>query len=215
MSEDEATAILMSNLDGEPLADPRPVRFRTGKRSKAWNKNCVSIGLSCGFIEPLESTSIHLIQMGIAHLLTYFPSAGFEAADIHQFNRVMDDEYTWARDFVILHYKATERDDTPFWNYCRSMEVPQLLQQRIDLFRSNGRVFREGMELFTKNNWLQVMHGQRIRPQSYNPLVDLISEQEIAGYLDEVTGVIGHCAEAMPLHSAYIAATCAAEQGKM
>jgi len=211
MSEDEATAILMSNLDGEPLAEPRTVRFRTGKRKQAWNKNCVSIGLSCGFIEPLESTSIHLIQMGIAHLLTYFPAAGFEAADIRQFNRVMDDEYTWARDFVILHYKATERDDSPFWNYCRTMEVPELLQHKMDLFRTNGRVFREGMELFTKNNWLQVMHGQRVRPQSYNPLVDLISEQEINGYLEEVSGVIKNCAEAMPLHGAYIAATCAAK----
>jgi len=215
MSEDEASSILMSNLDGEPLADPRTVRFRTGKRKQAWNKNVVAIGLSCGFIEPLESTSIHLIQMGIAHLLEYFPAAGFEAADIRQYNRVMSDEYTWARDFVILHYKATERNDSPFWDYCRQMEVPELLQHKMDLFRSNGRVFREGTELFTKNNWLQVMHGQRIRPQSYNPLVDLISEQEIAGYLEEVTTVIRNCAEHMPLHSAYIAAHCAAKPAKM
>jgi len=212
MSEDEATSILMSNLDGEPLAEPRTVRFRTGKRKQAWNKNVVSIGLSCGFIEPLESTSIHLIQMGIAHLLEYFPAAGFQEADIHQYNRIMANEYQWARDFVILHYKATERDDTPFWNYCRTMEVPELLQHKIDLFRSNGRTFREGMELFTKNNWVQVLHGQRVRPQSYNPLVDLIGEQEIKGYLDEVSTVIRNCADHMPLHADFIAANCAAKK---
>ncbi len=122
MSADEATAILVQNLDGAPLAEPRPVKFQTGKRKKAWNKNCVSIGLSGGFIEPLESTTIHLIQEGIAHLLNHFPSAGFEQADINQYNRLMNDEYVWARDFVILHFKATERTDSPFWNYCRTMK---------------------------------------------------------------------------------------------
>ncbi|MRW92300.1 tryptophan halogenase [Duganella sp. FT80W] len=212
MSADEATAILMNNLDGEALAEPRTVRFRTGKRTKAWNKNCVSIGLSCGFIEPLESTSIHLIQTAIAHLITHFPSAGFEAADIREFNRLMDDEYIWARDFVILHYKATERTDSRFWNYCRQMEVPARLQHKIDLFLTNGRVFREGMELFTKNNWIQVMHGQRMRPKSYHPLVDLTSEEEIKGFLDEVETVVANCANAMPTHAEFIAATCAAKR---
>ena len=215
MSADEATSILMHNLDGEALAEPRTVKFRTGKRSKAWNKNCVSIGLSCGFIEPLESTSIHLIQMAIAHLISYFPSARFDQADIDEFNRLMDDEYTWARDFVILHYKATERNDSRFWNYCRQMEIPARLQHKIDVFLANGRTYREGMELFTKNNWIQVMHGQRLRPKSYHPLVDLISEEEINGYLNEVEGVIKNCVHAMPTHSAYIAASCAASQGKM
>ncbi len=210
MSEDEATAILMSNLDGDALAEPRTVRFKTGKRSKAWNKNCVSIGLSGGFIEPLESTSIHLIQQGIVHLLSHFPSAGFDLADIEHYNEVMKDEYEWARDFVILHYKATERSDTPFWTYCRDMGVPDSLQRKMDLFRSNGRIFREGNELFAKPSWLQVMHGQRLRPQSYNPLVDLISEPEIQVYLDDVEGLISKCVGAMQTHSDFIAAYCAA-----
>ena len=215
MSEDEATAILLQNLDGEPLAEPRPVRFKTGKRKQAWNKNCISIGLSGGFIEPLESTSIHLIQEGIAHLLSHFPSAGFEQADINQYNRMMNDEYVWARDFVILHYKAMERTDSPFWKYCREMEIPELLQHKIDLFRSNGRVFREGNELFAKPSWVQVMWGQRIRPQSYNPLVDLIGEEEIQGYLDEVEGVIKECVKVMPTLSAYVQANCAADKMPM
>ncbi|MBU6258126.1 MAG: tryptophan 7-halogenase [Burkholderiales bacterium] len=210
MSEDEATAVLLGNLDGAPLAEPRTIRFTTGKRKLAWNKNVVCIGLSSGFIEPLESTSIHLVQMGIAHLLTLFPAAGFDAADRDQFNRLMNQEYDWVRDFVILHYKATERDDSPFWNYCREMEVPRSLQERIDLFRSHGRVFREGTELFMKVSWLQVMHGQRIRPASYHPLVDLRTEAEIAGYLDEVAGVIDACVDVMPSHSRYIAEHCSA-----
>ncbi|MBL8307504.1 MAG: tryptophan 7-halogenase [Rubrivivax sp.] len=210
MSEDEATAVLLSNLDGAPLADPRPVRFLPGKRKKAWNKNVVSIGLASGFIEPLESTSIHLVQMGIAHLLTLFPSAGFDDADRDQYNRMLSQEYDWVRDFIILHYKATERTDSPFWNYCRTMDVPQTLTERMALFRSHGRVHREGNELFTKLSWLQVMHGQRVRPAAYHPLVDLRTEDEIAQYLDEVSGVIGACVDVMPSHARFVAEHCAA-----
>ena len=210
ISDDEATAVLLSNLDGPPLADPRPIRFLTGKRSKTWNKNVVSIGLASGFVEPLESTSIHLVQMGIAHLLTFFPASGFEATDRDEYNRVMSQEFEWVRDFIILHYKSTERSDTPFWNYCRTMEIPASLQRRIDLFRTHGRVYREGNELFTKVSWLQVMHGQRIRPASYHPLTDLLSEEEIAAYLEEVEGVIQACTEVMPSHAQFIADNCAA-----
>jgi tryptophan halogenase len=210
ISEDEATAVLLGNLDGEPLAAPRTLRFVTGKRKKAWNKNVVSLGLASGFIEPLESTSIHLVQMGIAHLLTFFPSAGFDQIDIDEYNRVMSQEYDWVRDFIILHYKATERTDTPFWNYCRTMEVPETLQRRMDLFRSHGRVLREGNELFTKVSWLQVMHGQRIRPQAHHPLASELPENEIQTYLDEVEGVIAACVDYMPSHAKFIAEHCAA-----
>jgi tryptophan 7-halogenase len=210
MSQDEATAILLGNLDGEPLADPRPIQFLTGRRNKTWNKNVVAIGLASGFLEPLESTSIHLIQMGIAHLLTYFPSGGFADADRDQYNRMMTSEYNWVRDFIILHYKATERTDSAFWNYCREMPVPDSLTHRMNLFRTSGRIFQEGEELFRLVSWLQVMHGQRIRPQSYHPLTDLLSEGEIQNYLDEVEGVIKACVEVMPSHGAYIAQHCAA-----
>lgn len=210
LSEDEATATLMGNLDGAPLAEPRTVRFVTGKRKKAWSKNCIAIGLSSGFVEPLESTSIHLIQMGIAHLLTFFPSAGFDSADVDKYNQVMNQEYDWVRDFIILHYKATERTDAPFWNYCRTMEIPQTLQERIDLYAANGRVVREGNELFTKVSWLQVMHGQRIRPQSYHPLADLLDEGEIQTYLAQIEDVIQACVDVMPTHADFIARHCAA-----
>jgi tryptophan halogenase len=210
ISDDEAASILLANLDGEPLASPRPIKFQTGKRKRAWVKNVVAIGLSSGFLEPLESTSIHLIQMGIAHLITYFPSAGFEEADTRQFNRIMDLEYEWVRDFIILHYKATERTDTPFWNHVRTMGIPESLQHKMDVYRANGRVYRNADELFSTVSWLQVMHGQRLRPRSYHPLVDLIGEQEIQGYLEEVSGVIKACVRAMPSHALYIADHCAA-----
>ena len=210
MSEDEATSVLLGNLDGAPLAEPRTVKFVTGKRKKAWNKNCISIGLASGFVEPLESTSIHLIQMGIAHLLTYFPAAGYEQADVDAYNRIMNQEYDWVRDFIILHYKVTQRNDSAFWNYCRDMEVPDTLKHRMDLYQSNGRVYREGNELFTKVSWLQVMHGQRLRPNSYHPLTDLLSEAEIQTYLEEVESVIDACVDVMPTHAEFIAKHCAA-----
>jgi tryptophan halogenase len=210
ISDDEATAVLMSNLDGEPLAEPRPIRFVTGKRKLAWNKNVVSIGLASGFVEPLESTSIHLVQMGISHLLTYFPAAGFAYADRDQYNHLMSQEFEWVRDFIILHYKATERNDTPFWNYCREMEIPENLRHRMALFRSHGRVFRDGNELFQKLSWIQVMLGQRVQPQSYHPLVDLISEKEINKYLKDVEGLIASCVRSMPPHATFIADNCAA-----
>ena len=215
MSEDEATGMLLGNLDGAPLADPRTVKFAAGKRKQAWNKNCVSIGLSSGFLEPLESTSIHLIQMGIGHLLTYFPSAQFDAVDRDAYNRTMNQEYDWVRDFIILHYKATERTDSPFWNYCREMEVPQSLTDRMNLFRAHGRVNREGNELFTKVSWLQVMHGQRIHPTSYHPLTDLLEESEIDQYLQSIAGVIQACVKVMPTHAEFIAKHCAAPAMKM
>jgi tryptophan halogenase len=209
-SEDEATAVLLGNLDGAPMAEPRALRFQTGRRKKAWNRNVVSIGLASGFIEPLESTSIHLVQMGIAHLLTFFPAAGFDDATRDEYNRVMQREFEWVRDFIVLHYKATERNDTPFWNYCREMEIPPSLRQRMDLYRTDGRVYREGDELFAKPSWIQVMQGQRLTPTSYHPLTDLLPEDEISAYLDEVAGVIAACVDVMPTHARFIADHCSA-----
>jgi len=214
MSDDEAASILLQNLDGAPLADPRVVKFMTGRRNKAWNKNVVSIGLSSGFLEPLESTSIHLIQMGIGHLLTYFPATPNDVAESEGYNAAMKQEFEWVRDFIILHYKATERTDTDFWNYVRTMSIPDSLMQRIELYKNYGRVFREGNELFAKPSWIQVMHGQRVEAKNYHPLTDLLTEKEIADYLDEVAGVIDHCVGLMPSHEKFIAEHCAANMVK-
>ena len=205
ISEDEATAQLMANLDGEPLAAPRTLRFVTGKRNKTWNRNVVAIGLASGFMEPLESTSIHLIQAALARLTAFFPHAGFDQADIDEFNAHSDFETIKIRDFLILHYHATQRDDSPFWDYCRTMDVPESLQRKMALFRSNGRVFREHTEMFAEMSWVQVMFGQGIHPRGYHGLVDLLPEEELEGFVERVRTVIGNCARQMPTHDAFIA----------
>jgi tryptophan halogenase len=210
MSDDEATSILMANLDGKPLADPRPISFVPGRRKKSWDRNVVAIGLAGGFFEPIESTSIHLIQTGIVRLLSMFPRAGFEQADIDEYNAQTATEYEAIRDFIILHYKATERTDSPFWNHCREMAIPDSLQHRLDLYRSNGRIFRKNDELFGVFSWLQVMHGQRVRAGGHHPLADLRPSEEVAAFLADVERVVGKCVEAMPTHAAFIAGHCAA-----
>jgi tryptophan halogenase len=211
MSEDEATAILLANLDGAPLAAPRTLRFVTGMRRQMWVKNCIAVGLASGFMEPLESTSIHLVQTAISRILSFFPGQGFEQRDIDEYNRQARFEYEKIRDFLILHYLLTERNDSEFWNYCRTMPAPESLKARMSLYRTHGRVVREANELFAEVAWLQVMHGQGLRAQSYHPLVDLVSEQQIGEFLGGVRGVIQKCAAVMPAHADFIAGQCAAE----
>ncbi len=210
MGHDEAASVLLSNLDGPALADPRPVRFVTGRRKKFWNRNVVAIGLASGFIEPLESTSIHLIQSGISRLLNLFPDQEFAAADRDEYNRQTIAEFEQVRDFIILHYHATNRSDSPFWNYCRTMEVPESLQHKMELFRSRGRVFRHAEDLFGETSWVQVMHGQGIQPAGYHPLVDGMSQEQIAKMLANVKAVIALTVQSMPTHEAFIAAHCKA-----
>ncbi len=211
ISDDEAASVLLANLDGKPLADPRPLRFVTGKRKKFWDKNVVAIGLSSGFMEPLESTSIHLIQKSISRLVSFFPDKAFEQADINEFNRQSVVEFEQIRDFIILHYTATERDDTPFWNYCRTMPIPDTLKQKIELFRANGRIFRINNELFTETSWFQVMFGQGIRPRAYHPLADSKPDDLIERMVSDVKRVMHGVVGQMPTHEAFIAENCKAE----
>ena len=210
ISEDEATAVLLQHLDGERLAEPRPLRFTTGMRRLGWNRNVVAIGLSSGFMEPLESTSIHLIQSSIARLISFFPDRGFAQHDIDEFNRQNRIEFETIRDFLILHYHQTRRDDTPFWNHVRTMEVPASLRRRMALYQSRGRIVREGGELFAEVAWLQVMHGQGLKATGHHPLADLIPEAETVDYLASVEGVVAKCVEVMPTHAEYIARHCRA-----
>ena len=210
VSDDEACATLLAHLDGEALADPRPLRFTTGRRRRFWDRNCVAIGLASGFMEPLESTSIHLIQTAIARLINFFPEAGFEPADIEAYNAMTAWEYERIRDFLILHYHVNRRDDSAFWRDCRDMAVPDSLRQKIALFAANGRLFRDGEELFTEMSWLQVMVGQGLMPRGHHPLAGLPSEAEVAAHLHNVEQVIARCVQRMPTHAEFIAQHCAA-----
>ena len=209
---DSNTALeqLSNNLEGSPLNDPNQLRWTTGMRRKAWHKNCVAIGLSSGFIEPLESTSIHLIQSSIAKLLGLFPDRDFRQADIDTYNDQNEFELARIRDFIILHYKVTEREDSEFWNYCRTMDIPESLKAKIDLYQSHGRIYRQNNELFNETSWLAVMHGQGIVPDSYHPLVDTLSEEEISKRLSHIKAVIDKSCEQMPGHQAFIKEHCAA-----
>jgi tryptophan halogenase len=204
MSDDEATALLLANLDGEPLAEPNQLRFKAGHRAKAWDKNVVSLGLAGGFLEPLESTSIHLVQSGIARLLTLFPHQGFTPAETERYNKLTLQEYLDIRDFLVLHYKATERDDSPFWNYCRTLEPPAGLAEKLAMFRSSGRVFREHNELFTETSWLSVMMGQGIEPGGYHPMADMLSDEETLKRLAHMREVVRNTALQMPTQEDFL-----------
>lgn len=210
ISDDEATATLLENLDGEALAEPRQVRFTTGHRRQYWNKNCVAIGLSSGFMEPLESTSIWMIQSGISRLLANFPDRSFASIDRDRYNRVLIEETEWIRDFLILHYNATDRDDTEFWNYCRTMDIPPRLREKMDVFANSGRTFREGEELFNDTSWFAVLHGQCVKPKRYDPVAEMMSLEETNERLVQIRQTILNSVDYMPGHREFITKNCAA-----
>jgi len=205
MSDDEAAAILLANLDGPALAEPRQLRFQAGHRRKVWDKNVVALGLASGFLEPLESTSIHLVQTGIARLMTLFPTRDIKAVEIDRYNAQTAREYVDIRDFLVLHYKATRRDDSAFWDYCRTLPPPPGLAAKLDMFRANGRIFREHEELFTETSWLSVMVGQGIEAGAYHPAADLLPDAETLTRLTHIREVIDATADALPTQGAFLA----------
>ncbi len=204
ISDDEVVQTLLANLDGEATADPRPVRFSPGRRLKSWDKNVIALGLSSGFLEPLESTSIHLIQTGIHRLLAMFPGQGFAAADIEEYNRQARTEYEDVRDFIIAHYKVTWRSDDPFWDYVREMAVPDSLNERFELFRSSGRFFKHGaQELFAEESWVQVLLGQGFEMHA-DPVTNFVPDDELADFLQDLAQVIEDVANDMPDHGGFV-----------
>jgi tryptophan halogenase len=207
-SRDEAEAKLRGNLEGELVTDPRPIKFQTGTRRRHWVKNCVAVGLSSGFMEPLESTSIHLIQRSIVRFMQMFPSDGVRQPDIEEFNNQMRFEIENIRDFIILHYHVTNRTDTPFWRHCRTMEIPESLQHRIDLFKETGRVFKVPTELFGENSWTQVMLGQGLSPEQYHPIVNMMDEQELRDFLGGIHGSVERLVSQLPEHQRFIDHYC-------
>jgi len=211
MEEDEATTVLLGNLEGPTLREPLQLRFTTGIRRKTWNKNVVSLGLSSGFMEPLESTSIHLVQTGIARLMTFFPSSNFEQADIDEYNRLTRLEYEYIRDFLVLHYRQTERNDTEFWRHCQTLPVSDNLQRKMSLYQANGRIHREKDELFTEASWLAVMHGQGLVPRGHHPVVTGLGDEAVHRRVESVRKVMLASAEHMPDHMEFIRKNCLAE----
>ncbi|RNJ63680.1 MAG: tryptophan 7-halogenase [Porphyrobacter sp. IPPAS B-1204] len=204
MDDDTAREILLDHLESAPLAQPRGLRFLTGMRRKAWNHNVVAIGLSSGFIEPLESTSIHLIQNGIARLFALFPDLPFSPIERDEYNRGMRELFEDVRDFVILHYKATQRDDSEFWRYIQHMSIPDSLARKMALWQHRGRVFRENAELFSAPSWIAVMLGQNIWPQAHDPIADTLDEDKVAAAMAQMRAAYADVAGRLPAHGDFL-----------
>ena len=210
LGDDEAAATLLANLDGRALAGPRLLRFTTGRRRRMWHRNCVALGLASGFLEPLESTSIYLIQSGIARLIQMLPDRHMNSVLQERYNAEAAFEMERIRDFLILHYHATQRRDTEFWRYCGNMSIPEPLENVIRLFRDSGRFYRNADEMFALTSWVQVMIGQHIIPAAYHPLVDGVTDAELAKLGESVRGVVASCVAVMPPHEQFIARCCQA-----
>ena len=210
LDDEAAQQLLMDNLSGAPLMQPRPIRFKPGQRRQVWKGNCIGIGLSSGFLEPIESTSIHLIQRSLIRLLQMFPSQGICQADIEEYNRQAAHEIEHIRDFIILHYHVTNRQDSAFWRDCRALALPDSLRHRIELFRETARVFRVPNELFAENSWIQVMLGQGITPARYHQIADLMGDAELSSFLDNIRHSVASVARQLPRHQDYLQQYCRA-----
>ncbi|EJL30321.1 Tryptophan halogenase [Caulobacter sp. AP07] len=211
ISDDEAAATLMANLDGAPRAEPRLLRFTAGRRKQAWNKNVVALGLASGFMEPLESTSIHLIQTGVMRLIALLPTRNHDPATVEEYNRLSKIEYEQIRDFIILHYRATERDDSELWRYCRRMALPDSLTHKIELFRERGKVARYEEQLFAEPSWIAVFLGQGVVPRDHDRLADVPPIADVERALFNIRDKITHIADRLMTHDEFIARHCKAD----
>lgn len=204
LDDSDAESFLMNNITGAAITKPRVLRFKTGKRKKFWDKNCLAIGLSSGFLEPLESTSIHLIMKGALNFLQMYPSLSISEATIKEYNRLMDIEYECIRDFIIIHYSLSNRKDTPFWRKMTEMPLPPSLQVKLELFLSQGRLQRNDLDLFASTSWYAVLEGMEVRPKEYDPLIDLSGfskvEEILTSYSQSITALI----KKLPTHKEYI-----------
>jgi tryptophan halogenase len=210
MTDDQAADLLLNEVTGDVLTEPRVIRFKTGQRKAHWVRNCVAIGLASGFIEPMESTSIHLIQRGIIRLMQLFPYGGIQEGDRSEFNEQMTTEFRHIRDFIIMHYHLTERTDTEFWRRNQAMSVPDSLSHRLELFAQSGNVFQGQWDVFGENSWTQVMMGQGLRPAHYHPIVDMMSDNELKGFIDHQAQKVQSMLARAPKHADFLKAYCPA-----
>ncbi len=211
LSDEQATEQLLDNIEGEALSKPKVIKFRTGRRRKGWNKNCIALGLASGFIEPLESTSIHLIMTGIIRLLRLFPFDGITESAVNEYNSKLTSELQSIRDFIVLHYKVTSRQGSDFWQHCQQMEIPAGLAHKISLFKQTGRVFLDDGDIFRVDSWVQVMLGQGIMPQQYHHIAATMSDEELAGFLNGLKAQITQAVAKLPSHQGFIAQYCQAQ----
>mgnify|MGYP003385014087 FL=1 len=204
MTDDEAKELLLNNIDGKPLAEPRVIPFKTGRRRKQWHKSVIAIGLSSGFFEPLESTNIHLIQTAAIRLMKFFPHNGIQQEEVDEFNRQSKVELEGIRDFIILHYKLNNRGDSDFWRTCQRMEIPSSLLNKIELFKKTGKIFCKPDDLFTEIAWQQVMIGQGNIPEDHHPLVGTLSKDQVKDLMDNLKPLINKTVEKLPSHDEYL-----------
>jgi len=212
LADDDAKNLLMENIEGEAINQPRVIKFKTGRRRKGWNKNCVALGLSSGFLEPLESTSIHLIMSGVLRLIRLFPFEGITPSTVNEYNQQLGSELEHIRDFIILHYHATKREDTPFWQYCKNMEIPDSLKQRLDLFEDTGRIFTTEGELFRVDSWAQVMLGQGVNPKQYHQIAAIMKQHELERFLADIRQTIDKAITGLPSHQSFLNDYCRSTQ---
>lgn len=210
ISDDEASQSLLRDLDGKALAEPRPLKFKAGRRKQSWQGNCIAVGLASGFLEPLESTSIYLIQIGIVNFLKLFPNRAPDPALIDEYNRLVDYDYERIRDFLILHYYLNQRDDSELWRYCRNMPIPDSLQQKMEIFSHRAHIdtYRHG--LFAPPSWIAVFLGQGLPPEGWSPIANVIPLDSIMQEMRELPAAIKQRVQMMPEHGRFLADYCAA-----
>jgi tryptophan halogenase len=210
MSDDEAANLLLTRLDGTARATPRPLRFVTGIRKEPWKKNCVSLGLASGFLEPLESTSIHFIQSAIARLMFLFPGNTFDPATIAKYNAMAYAEFEETRDFLVLHYNAVEREDTPFWRHCRAIRIPETLRAKWEMYKESGNIVAVPGDLFRESSWFAVYTGQGCIPRTWHPFANIPNEAELMRRMDLISSDVRKVVQGFPMHDDYLRAYCAA-----
>ena len=210
MSDERAVEHLLKNVQGKVLTEPRVIKYKTGRRKVFWNRNCIALGLSSGFVEPLESTSIYMFMIGVIRLIKMFPFSGITQSVTDEYNKQSIAELDGIRDFIILHYHATSREDSEFWRYCKNMSVPDSLSHRLELFRESGLYFLGDRELFRTDSWLHVMMGQGIMPESYHSIFKTMSDEELVGHLANTRTMIANAVAKMPTHQEFIEQYCKA-----
>ena len=210
LSDDQAKQYLLDNVKGKVLTEPRVIKYKTGRREVFWNRNCIALGLSSGFVEPLESTSIYMFMNGIVRLMKMFPFHSVTQTSIDEYNKQSIAELENIRDFIILHYHVTSREDSEFWRYCKNMSVPDSLSHRIEMFKENGLAFQGERELFRLESWTHVMLGQGIMPKNYHSIFKTMSDEELVNHLTNTRNTIANAVAKLPNHQDFVNQYCKA-----